>query len=405
MALFRKFEPRKYIHKIIALMNAGEYLEAMETCEWILQKVPRHEEAARLMGQICEKLGNFRKAVNHYKIAVDGSPHYANLRAYGDVCLRLGEYNEAISAFERALERSQDSVDTMSALADIYEEKGYWPKAVGMRKAISDRDPEDCDALFNLVLCTFKAKLMDEAVILCTRLLKIDPLHSRGLRMLADCMLSRHQQQRALELYERSLQSQPDDWEGHFQLANLYYDMHHREQALSSFQSCLRYNNAHIDAHRRLINLYLEAEQWLEAQIALKHLLTTNGESTELLDELGDVSYKQKDYDEAITTWQQIRLQGNSTTQIDAKYVEASIHSGRAHEVHELAASLLSNDVFNHHFRFLHVLCLLAMDERDKALACVQEVAVSSKQHAEFFHLRNKLLSEAPAPVKTETGS
>lgn len=395
MSLFSKFDSRKQLHLVITQMNSGDFLGAMNTCERLLQKAPRQAEAARLMGQICEKLGNDRKAIGFYKTAAEVSPIYANLRAYGHMCRKLGEPKEAIAAFEAALERNQDSFEVMTALAELYEEKGIWPRAVGLRKAISDHKPGDSDALFNLCQCAWRARLMDEAVLMLTGLLKHDPLHSRGLRLLAECMLSRGQRERALELFDRSLKVQPDDWEGHLKLAGLCEEIGDPIKAVEHFQFCLRFNHSHPAAHRRLIHLFRQEKRWLEAQVVIRHLITTQGESPELLVELGDISLEQKDYDEASTAYQQARLLGQARPEIDGKYIQASIHCGRAHEVVDLAASLLSRDVFNVHFRFLYALCQVALGQKDLALQSVREAPVSLDQHPEFARLRAKLMSEA----------
>ncbi|MBI2194462.1 MAG: tetratricopeptide repeat protein [Planctomycetes bacterium] len=397
MSLFRKIEPRKQIHVVIAQINAGDHLAALRTCEKLLERAPRHAEASRLMGQICEKLGNDRKAATHYRVAMEVSPNYANLRAFGHVSRRLGDLDAAVDAFEKAHEIDGHSAEIMTALAEIYEERAFWPKAVGMRKSLSDRNPDDLDALYELARCTCRAKLVQEAVILCTRLLNKNPEHPRGLRLLADCMLSRNQLDRALELYQQALKARPEDWEGHLQLARIYVSLGRNEDAIPHFQGCVRYQSGHPDAHRGLVNLYKESRRWLEAEIVLKHLLIQQGESPEILEELGDLAHAQSEYDQAVTLYQQARNARPGGADLDAKYVTALLHAGRGDQALDLARRLVSHHAFHFHYLYLYTLCLLASGGRAKALETVKEITVSPAQHAELFKLRAKLLGEAGA--------
>ncbi|MDA1140950.1 MAG: tetratricopeptide repeat protein [Planctomycetota bacterium] len=394
MAFFKKVDPKKQIHLVVAQLNSGEYMDAMKNCEKLMQQFPRHAEGARLMGQVCEKLGNDRKALGFFKIAVDGNPSYANYLAYGNLCRRLDESGKASELLEKALAASPDSIEFMQLLAEIYEERGIWPRAVAMRKGIYDRRSDDPDALYRLAKCTHRARLLEETAMLCTRLLNREPDHAKGLRLFAECMLYRNMHERAIELYSRALQAQPDDWEGHFQLAEIYLSVDQADNAKRHFQFCIRHNKEHREAHRNLIDTYKANRDWLEAEIVLKHLVGL-GESQELLIELGDVCAAQKEYNAAVTTYQQARSAGKISDELDAKYIDAAIRSGRAEEVTEMAHRLSSGNVFNVQFQHLYALCLMAGGEKASATELVKGVTASEREFPEFCMLRAKLLGEA----------
>jgi tetratricopeptide (TPR) repeat protein len=394
MAFFKKVDPKRQIHLAIAQLNSGEYMEAMKSCEKLIQKFPRHAEGARLMGQVCEKLGNDRKASGFFRIAVEENPIYANYLAYGNVCRRLNESGKAIELLEKALAASPDSIEFMQLLAEIYEDRSIWPRAVAMRKGIYDRRNDDADALYRLAKCTHMARLLEETAMLCTRLLNQEPEHAKGLRLFAECMLYRNMHERAIELYSRALQAQPDDWEGHFQLAEIYLSRDQAEHAKRHFQFCIRHNNEHQAAHRNLIDTYKANQDWIEAEIVIKHLVGL-GENQDLLIELGDVCAAQKEYDAAATTYQQARSAGNSSDELDAKYTDAAIRAGRAEEVIEMAHRLSSGNVFNVQHQHLFALCLMATGENAKATELVKGVTASAEKHAEFCMLRTRLLGEA----------
>jgi len=398
MALFRKFDPKRQIHLVIAQMNAGDYLGALKICERVMSKAQRHPEGARLMGQIYEHLGNHRKAGDYYKIALDEKPNSTNFLAYGNTCQRLGRRQEAMQIFERGLTFAPDSVEIMAALAEIYEERKVWPRAVGLRKAISDRNTDDLAALYNLAHCTYLANLLDEAVILCTRLLSKDPDHPDGLRLLGELMIYRRHYERALELYDRALKVRPDDWDGHLKMGEVCLATGDRQSAVRHLQFCLRYKNDHLEAHERLIELYQEDWKWLEAEVAIRHLLACHGESFQHLVALGGACDKQDEHDEAATAYQRARQVGATDKVLDSKYVAAAIHAGRAEEVLKIAQRLAFEDQLNVQYQHLYVLALLALDERDKAVDVARAALVSREEHPEFFALREKLLNEAESP-------
>jgi tetratricopeptide (TPR) repeat protein len=397
MAIFQRFDPRKQINLVIAQMNAGDYLGALKVCEKVMQRLPRHPEGARLMGQIYERLGNDHKAAALYRIALDERPISPNFVAYGHACQRLGERVEATLVFERGLKVAPESVEIMTALSEIYEERKLWPKAVGMRKAISDRDPDNLDALFNLAHCTYLAHLLDETVILCTRLLNRDPDHPYGLRLLADCMLYRKHHERALELYERALKVKPDDWDGHFQMAEIYLTIGERESAIRHFQLCIRHKNEHKDAHERLIELYTQDREWLEAKIVIQHRLAIGDTSLKLLIDLGDVCQKLGEYEEAATAYQNARNIGRSDRDLDARYVTAAIHAGRAKDVLNLTHELASEDQLNIRHQHLYALALLAVGEQEKAAEVLKGIPASETANPEFVALQERFLKEAPS--------
>ncbi|MDP6117777.1 MAG: hypothetical protein QGF00_22210 [Planctomycetota bacterium] len=394
MAFFKKVDPKKQIHLVIAQMNSGDYLDAMKSCEKLMQKFPRHAEGSRLMGQVCEKLGNDRKASGFFRIAVEEKPIYANYLAYGNVCRRLNEPGKASELLEKALGASPDSIEFMELLAEIYEERGIWPRAVAMRKGIYDRRNDDADALFRLARCTHMARLLEETAMLCTRLLNQEPEHAKGLRLFAECMLYRNMHERAIELYSRALQAQPDDWEGHFQLAEIYLARDQGANAKRHFQLCIRNNNEHQEAHRKLIDAYKADQDWIEAEIVIKHLVGL-GENQELLIELGDVCAAQEEYEAAATAYQQARNSGKSSEELDAKYTDAAIRSGRAEEVFDMAHRLSSGNVFNVQYQHLYALCLMAAGDQEKATELVKGVTASEEEFSEFCTLRSRLLGEA----------
>jgi tetratricopeptide (TPR) repeat protein len=295
---------------------------------------------------------------------------------------------------EKALAASPDSIEFMQLLAEIYEERGNWPRAVAMRKGIYDLRSDDTDYLYLLAKCTHRARLLEETAMLCTRLLNQEPDHARGLRLFAECMLYRNMHERAIELYSRSLQAQPDDWEGHFQLAEIYLSKEQADNAKRHFQLCIRHNNEHKEAHRNLIDTYKANQDWIEAEIVIKHLVGL-GESQELLVELGGICAAQEDYDAAATTYQQARTAGQSSDDLDAKYIDAAIRAGRAEEVIEMAHRLSSGNVFNVQYQHLYALCLMANHEQAKATELVKGIAASDEKYPEFCMLRTKLLEEA----------
>jgi tetratricopeptide (TPR) repeat protein len=211
-------------------------------------------------------------------------------------------------------------------------------------------------------------------------------------------MFYRKHHERALELYERALKVRPDDWDGHFQMAEIHFSVGDRAAATRHFQLCIRHKNEHKEAHERLIEIYRQDRRWLEAKTVIQHLRALGDTSLGPLIELGDACQKLGEYDEAAAAYQSARSASRSDRGLDAKYVAAAIHAGRARESLSLAHEMAVEDQLNIHYQHLFALALLAVGERDRAAEVLKGIPASEKANPEFVALQERLLKGAPAP-------
>ncbi len=104
-------------------------------------------EAHRALGYMYFSQGNFRKAMNHFKIAVHHMPGWNDARVkWGDCLFALGKYPESITLYRYALRHEQT--------AEIYDKLGWAFFHAEPMKLIGSRQKnlERAAAMFNRAL-------------------------------------------------------------------------------------------------------------------------------------------------------------------------------------------------------------------------------------------------------------
>ncbi len=125
---------------------------------------------------ICEEEGNWEEAKERYEKILNRKPDHVNaLVNMGNMRYRLGEVERAEDDYRKALRINPDHVEVNYNLANLFEEKGNLKDAVLFYQKALHEDPGFADAHFNLARALEKAGDTEGAREHWKRYLDLDP--------------------------------------------------------------------------------------------------------------------------------------------------------------------------------------------------------------------------------------
>ncbi len=170
------------------LIAGGKLLKAEDICRKVLQKVPRHVEAMRLLAEIGVRLGSLDDAEFLLESALEFEPSNTQVRIdYSQVLRKRQKFSAALEQAKRLLDGAPDNLQFQSIYAIEAMQTGGYEQALTLFDSILSKLPNDPITL------TSKG----HALKTCGR------------------------QQEAIESYRAAIHSRPQHCEAYYSLANL----------------------------------------------------------------------------------------------------------------------------------------------------------------------------------------
>lgn len=235
-------EPAEHplIAQAVGLHQAGQIAEAAVLYARILAEVPRHFDAAHLLGVIALQEGRYPEAERRIKAALQVAPnHAAALGNLGTVYLRMGRAEEAHRLFERTVRLQPDmavplgnlgaalrqmgrpdaaltplrrayaldprSVEVCNLLGACLLDTGDAPAAVQMFEAVTVLDPGGADAWANLAAAVTRTGDGDAALALARKAVALQPGSSAAHAVLAGALFEKGQEEAAIRAWREAV--------------------------------------------------------------------------------------------------------------------------------------------------------------------------------------------------------
>ncbi len=221
---------------------AGEWTEALDYFQLIIQQKPSHEGAHFGIGYVYYKLGLYEEAIEAYKQAIRIKPDYTEAHYYlGLAYVGLGRYQEATEAYKQAIRTEPDYAEAYSGLGLAYAGLDRYQEAIeACKKAIKIK--LDCaEAHFGLGVTYHKLGRYQDAIEACKEAIRIKPdfaeahyyfglnyvglgltYEGPGLTYGAWPYLRRACYQKAIEAYKEAIKIKLDYAEAHLGLGLAY---------------------------------------------------------------------------------------------------------------------------------------------------------------------------------------
>jgi tetratricopeptide (TPR) repeat protein len=146
------------------------------------------------------------------------------------------DYSTAAQVLESLLGQNPDYTNGWNYLGWIYNQLGYFDKAVpALQKAIS-ANPFDGFAYNNLGLAFAGQKKYEEAIAQFQKQIEISPKDRFAYTNLGRAYLALHQPEKAVPTLETAVSIVPNDPTAHFNLGRASAESHDKDKALKSFQ-------------------------------------------------------------------------------------------------------------------------------------------------------------------------
>jgi len=177
---------------------------------------------------------------------------------------RLGRLSEARSSYERCLAVAPNHPDALANYAFLLAELGEPARSAELPRAITDREPVDIDALYNLALVLLLQWSLPEAETHLRRLLGLAPKSAAVWGLLGVVLEWQSRTQEALQAFHRSVAIEPNPLQHSKMLCCMHYAADVTAERL-------------LDAHREWDVKYAQA-----ATVAVPSLSGTRGREAKL---------------------------------------------------------------------------------------------------------------------------
>jgi tetratricopeptide (TPR) repeat protein len=263
-----------------ALADANQTAKAAEILA-SLKNADQSAAAQSLLGDIAEKSGAYRDAVQHYIRASQLDPSESNVWALGLEFLRHWTFDAAVPEFEAATVKFPLSTRMKLGLGAAYFGNGSYGKALPVFADLLESDPEN--SLYAEMLGQSCTAVIQETQERCALLLHYADSHpddAKAATYAAATLISGvetpEQTKRARTLLEHAIATDPKIAEAHYQLGFLRQNESDWAGSISDLEAALALKPACAKAHYRLALAYWrsgrkqdgEAEMELEKKYA-----------------------------------------------------------------------------------------------------------------------------------------
>ena len=270
-----------------------------------------HFSQARLL----EENGDFLKAIEEYKKAVQQDPKSSNLYIeLANAYLRHRRVRDAIQEAENAVRIDGDNLEAHRLLGSIYyqiirnEESSrqagsseYLKKAIQEYEVICRLDPNDTSSLLILSLLHRYDGHPEKAIESANRLLGIAPSSESGLTTLAQIYTDQGNTSEAINVFKRALEVNPNSPRILEQMAFAYLQLKDYKSSVETYRKALALDEDNLDLRKGLAYTLFEDNQNGPAEEEFLKILEADPDDGNSHFRLGQIYRKRKDYDKSLT--------------------------------------------------------------------------------------------------------
>jgi tetratricopeptide (TPR) repeat protein len=254
------------LERATALQRAGKPADAERLCRQILDKDPKHVDAAHLLGLARAAQGDLDGAVALLEEVLAGDPNAATA-VYNLATLKQhqGQDEAALTGFLRAAALAPAYVPARLAAAAALHKKGRLEEALVHYREGLARDPDNPPAQLNLALALRALGRLDEAEAALGTMLQRHPDDPNGLLQLGDLFTQRQRWSEARSVFERCRELAPGSATALLGLVGARKGLGDLEGAIAAARAALAAEPTRPPTHRVLAILLSEAGELDEA--------------------------------------------------------------------------------------------------------------------------------------------
>ncbi len=219
-----------------ALMDQGQYKEALEPTLKLYQAYPENHIYIGHLAEIYDHLGQYDLEAQYWEKYVDRAPTPVEAcPKYGQAYAKAGKDKEAIAAFERCLSFSPKNSDSYFYLAHAQEMDGQWDQAARNYEAGLAISPDYTDLKLGLARCRLRQDKPEQSLQIANQVLAKNPDKADALLILGMVYLHQDKPAEAKTALERGVKLADTDPDFHRLLARAYSDLNDTKGELREY--------------------------------------------------------------------------------------------------------------------------------------------------------------------------
>jgi protein O-GlcNAc transferase len=304
--------------------QAGQWQQAEQLYQQILQVDPNQADAWHLLGVIAGQTGRANLAVDYLEAALRLKPGFsAAHNNLGNVFILQGKLAEAVASFQQAVRLKPDSAQAHSNLGNALREQGRLAEAVASLQQALRLQADYAEAHYNLGLALQAQGKLAEAVSSLQEAVRLKPDYADAHQNLGRAWFDLGRFAEAQASFQETIRLKPHLAEAHLSLGTALVQQRNFAEALGSYEQALHLRPDFVEALNNLGNLRRELGQFVEAEACLRQALRLKPDYADAHYNLGLVLWRQRRLEEAVASYQQaLRYEPN--------YAYAHLNMGNA---------------------------------------------------------------------------
>ena len=227
------------------------------------------------------KRGDYNKAIEFYKLAIQNESSYSEYVNLGHCYLQLGQWDEAINAYEAAIKLNPDAIKASlwQSLGRAYFEAKKYEKAKDAFSKVLSLEPVNNDIEIWIVRCSIELEQWIYAQSVLLGQLSREPNNTIVLELLAYVYKQQKNYSGIISIYRELIKISPQNASYRITLAKMLMNQGQNNEAIDILEFVRRLDSKYdIEISRLLGDLYLSENMFREASQYYKSIIRQKDE-------------------------------------------------------------------------------------------------------------------------------
>ena len=331
-----------------------DFVLAARLFKTILKEEPNNIDVLSQLGSTYVRSGDDEKALEVYKrIDQIDKMNFNALNNLGGIYRRLQKYEDSIMVLERALATGANPNEIYYNMGHTYKLMGNYDDAADCFVTVIEENPNDVLAYNHL----------------------------------GSIQAARGEHAKALQTYNRALQVDKNHPILHYNSALSYLSLGKKEEAKLSFENALRTRPGWVEAMVDYADLLIGMNKNKEAQDLLSQAQRLNAEDINILNALGKLNLKRKDYEMAEQNYQAVLAKNGEDYRALTGMALVYEKQRKLLDSQMLFEKLENFDNENDDIVLQHSRVLLKLNELEKAYERINKICQNSPKNCYALNL------------------
>lgn len=247
-------------------------------------------------------------AINNLQKAVSFDSTDINvLTALGEVANEMRQYNTAINAYEMLVKVDANNVKAIESLANLYFAFNNTEKAVAYANKMDTLKIGGSRHHYIVGMCAYKDENYPVAINRLLYYLETDSANAEVTYSIGRAYVDLERYEKAITYYEKAIALDTKNYMRVYELGMVYFARVNYKKAIENFElAAARGMKQDADFLVNLGNAYMNTGDNAKGIDLFKKALEKRPFSQSILNDLGYAYYYNKNYQEAIDTWDQV---------------------------------------------------------------------------------------------------